>query len=241
MNLSRLAWLPLLLCVGLVHADEISELKAELQKQLPDMQLQSLTPVGQTGLYEAVIDDRIYYFTADGQYLLQGDILALESRENITEARRLEVKKALLERINEDEMIIFAAKKPDYAVTIFTDVDCGYCRELHRQVKDYNDLGITIRYMAFPRAGAESESANKLIEVWCAKDQQKAMTDAKAQREVNKTSLCEDNPVAEQFEIGGKLGVRGTPAIFLEDGQMLPGYLPPKKLREVLDEYIGSR
>jgi thiol:disulfide interchange protein DsbC len=241
MNLSRLAWLPLLLCVGLVHADEISELKAELQKQLPDMQLQSLTPVGQTGLYEAVIDDRIYYFTADGQYLLQGDILALESRENITEARRLEVKKGLLDRINEDDMIIFAAKKPDYAVTIFTDVDCGYCRELHRQVKDYNDLGITIRYMAFPRAGAESESANKLIEVWCAKDQQKAMTDAKAQREVNKTSLCEDNPVAEQFEIGGKLGVRGTPAIFLEDGQMLPGYLPPKKLREVLDEYIGSR
>lgn len=241
MNLSRLAWLPLLLCVGLVHADEISELKAELQKQLPDMQLQSLTPVGQTGLYEAVIDDRIYYFTADGQYLLQGDILALESRENITEARRLEVKKALLDRINEDDMIIFAAKKPDYTVTIFTDVDCGYCRELHRQVKDYNDLGITIRYMAFPRAGAESESANKLIEVWCAKDQQKAMTDAKAQREVNKTSLCEDNPVAEQFEIGGKLGVRGTPAIFLEDGQMLPGYLPPKKLREVLDEYIGSR
>lgn len=241
MNLSRLAWLPLLLCVGLVHADEISELKAELQKQLPDMQLQSLTPVGQTGLYEAVIDDRIYYFTADGQYLLQGDILALESRENITEARRLEVKKALLEQINEDDMIIFASKKPDYAVTIFTDVDCGYCRELHRQVKDYNDLGITIRYMAFPRAGAESESANKLIEVWCAKDQQKAMTDAKAQREVNKTSLCEDNPVAEQFEIGGKLGVRGTPAIFLEDGQMLPGYLPPKKLREVLDEYIGSR
>ncbi|WP_417550170.1 thioredoxin fold domain-containing protein [Methylophaga sp.] len=241
MNLSRLAWLPLLLCVALVHADEISELKAELQKQLPDMQLQSLTPVGQTGLYEAVIDDRIYYFTADGQYLLQGDILALESRENITEARRLEVKKGLLDRINEDEMIIFAAEKPEYAVTVFTDVDCGYCRELHRQVKDYNDLGITIRYMAFPRAGAKSESANKLIEVWCAKDQQKAMTDAKAQREVNKTSLCEDNPVAEQFEIGGKLGVRGTPAIFLEDGQMLPGYLPPKKLREVLDEYIGSR
>jgi len=241
MKLSRLAWLPLLLCVSLVHADEMTELKAELQKQLPDMQLQSLAPVGQTGLYEAVIDDRIYYFTADGQYLLQGDILALESRENITEARRLEVKKGLLDRINEDEMIIFAAKKPEYTVTVFTDVDCGYCRELHRQVKDYNDLGITIRYMAFPRAGAESESANKLIEVWCAKDQQKAMTDAKAQREVNKTSLCADNPVAEQFEIGGKLGVRGTPAIFLDDGQMLPGYLPPQKLRDVLDEYIGSR
>ncbi len=240
MNLSRLIWLPLLLCMSLAHADEMSELKAELNKQLPDMQLQSLAPVGQSGLYEAVIDDRIYYFTADGQYLLQGDLLALESRENITEGRRLEVKKALLDRFNEDEMIIFAAKKPDYTVTVFTDVDCGYCRELHRQVKDYNGLGITIRYMAYPRAGAESESADKLIEVWCAKDQHKAMTDAKSQREVKKTSLCDNNPVAEQFEIGAKLGVRGTPAIFLEDGQMLPGYVPPQKLREILDEYLGS-
>lgn len=240
MKISRLVWLPLMLCMSFVHADDMAKLKAELKKQLPDMQLQSLSPVGKTGLYEAVIDDRIYYFTADGQYLLQGDLLALESRENITETRRMEVKKVLLDNLNEDDLIIFAAKESDYTVTIFTDIDCGYCRELHRQVKDYNKLGISIRYMAYPRAGAESESANKLIEVWCAKDQQKAMTDAKAQREVKKTSLCENNPVAEQFEIGGKLGVRGTPAIFLEDGQVLPGYVPPEKLREILDEYLGS-
>ncbi|MCL5975150.1 MAG: thioredoxin fold domain-containing protein [Gammaproteobacteria bacterium] len=240
MKLSRLVWLPLMLCMSFAQADDMTKLKAELKKQLPDMQLQSLEPVGKTGLYEGIIDGRIYYFTADGKYLLQGDLLALESRENITEARRLELKKAILDDLNEDSLIIFAAKKPDYTVTIFTDIDCGYCRELHRQVKDYNKLGISIRYMAYPRAGAESESANKLIEVWCAKDQQKAMTDAKAQREVKKTSLCENNPVAEHFEIGGKLGVRGTPAIFLEDGQMLPGYVPPKKLREILDEYLGS-
>jgi len=240
MKISRLVWLPLLLCMSLVHADDMTKLKAELKKQLPEMELQSLSPVGESGLYEAIIDDRIYYFTADGKYLVQGDLLSLESRENITETRRIEVKKGLLDKLNEDDLIVFAAKKPVYTVTVFTDIDCGYCRELHRQIKDYNNLGITVRYMAYPRAGAESESANKLIEVWCAKDPQKAMTDAKAQREVKKTSLCENNPVAEQFEIGGKLGVRGTPAIFLEDGQMLPGYVPPEKLREILDEYLGS-
>ena len=240
MKLSQLMWLPLLFCMSVTYADDLSELEAELKKQLPDMQLQSLTPVGKTGLYEAIVDDRIYYFTADGKYLLQGDLLALESRENITESRRIALKKGLLDNLDEKELIIFAAKKPDYTVTVFTDIDCGYCRELHRQIKDYNDLGITVRYLAYPRAGAESESANKLIEVWCAKDQQKAMTDAKAQREVKKTSLCDNNPVAEQFELGGKLGVRGTPAIFLEDGQMLPGYVPPQKLREILDEYLGS-
>lgn len=241
MKICRLLWLSLLLCMNAVHADDMSKLKTELKKQLPDMELQSLTPVGKTGLFEAIVDDRIYYFTADGNYLVQGDLLSLESRENITEARRLELKKRLLKNLNEDDLIIFAAKKPDYTVTVFTDVDCGYCRELHRQVKDYNDLGITIRYGAYPRAGVESESANKLTEVWCAKDQHKAMTDAKAQRQVKKTSLCENNPVAEQFEIGGKLEVRGTPAIFLENGQMLPGYVPPEKLREVLEEYLGSR
>jgi len=240
MKLSQLMWLPLLFCMSVTYADDLSELEAELKKQLPDMQLQSLTPVGKTGLYEAIVDDRIYYFTKDGKYLLQGDLLALESRENITESRRIALKKGLLDNLDEKELIIFAAKKPDYTVTVFTDIDCGYCRELHRQIKDYNDLGITVRYLAYPRAGAESESANKLIEVWCAKDQQKAMTDAKAQREVKKTSLCDNNPVAEQFELGGKLGVRGTPAIFLEDGQMLPGYVPPQKLREILDEYLGS-
>ena len=240
MKLSQLMWLPLLFCMSVTYADDLSELEAELKKQLPDMQLQSLTPVGKTGLYEAIVDDRIYYFTADGKYLLQGDLLELESRENITESRRIALKKGLLDNLDEKELIIFAAKKPDYTVTVFTDIDCGYCRELHRQIKDYNDLGITVRYLAYPRAGAESESANKLIEVWCAKDQQKAMTDAKAQREVKKTSLCDNNPVAEQFELGGKLGVRGTPAIFLEDGQMLPGYVPPQKLREILDEYLGS-
>lgn len=240
MKLSQLIWLPLLFCMSVTYADDLSELEAELKKQLPDMQLQSLTPVGKTGLYEAIVDDRIYYFTADGKYLLQGDLLELESRENITESRRIALKKGLLDNLDEKELIIFAAKNPDYTVTVFTDIDCGYCRELHRQIKDYNDLGITVRYLAYPRAGAESESANKLIEVWCAKDQQKAMTDAKAQREVKKTSLCDNNPVAEQFELGGKLGVRGTPAIFLEDGQMLPGYVPPQKLREILDEYLGS-
>lgn len=110
MNLSRLVWLPLLLCMSLAHADEMTELKAELNKQLPDMQLQSLSPVGKSGLYEAVIDDRIYYFTADGQYLIQGDLLALETRENITEVRRMEVKKSLLDRIDEDDMIILPPK-----------------------------------------------------------------------------------------------------------------------------------
>ncbi|HSG92514.1 MAG TPA: thioredoxin fold domain-containing protein, partial [Methylotenera sp.] len=100
----------------------------------------------------------------------------------------------------------------------------------------YNALGIGIRYMAFPRAGVESESAKKLVQVWCSKDPKQAMTDAKAEREIKDATVCKDNPVIAHFEIGQRLGVEGTPALFLENGQMLPGYVPPERLREILDE-----
>lgn len=218
------------------ESDAGKALRADLQEAMPDMQLQSLTELGDSGLFEAVIADRIYYFTTDGKYLIQGDVLSLENRENLTQKRELGIKSDILSRQKSEDLIIFAPVKTDYMLTVFTDVDCAYCRKLHEQVDEYNALGIGIRYMAFPRAGVESESAKKLVEVWCAKDPQQAMTDAKAEREVKDAKVCKDNPVIAQFETGQRLGVEGTPALFLENGQMLPGYVPPQRLREILDE-----
>ncbi|AFJ01949.1 Thiol:disulfide interchange protein DsbC [Methylophaga frappieri] len=217
---------------------EVTALKDKLRQDVPEMQIQSLKPVGDSGLYEAVIDDRIFYLTKDGDYLIQGNVLALASRENITQQRQLEIKQAVLARQPESDLIVFAPENPDYMLTVFTDVDCGYCRKLHEQIAEYNDQGIGIRYMAFPRAGADSESATKLEQVWCAEDRQQAMTDAKANRDIN-GKVCEDNPVLAQFDTGRRLGVEGTPALFLNNGQMLPGYVPPAKLREILDEYAS--
>lgn len=241
----------LILAFGNACAEEVAEksdavkseesavaksLREDLLEAMPDMQLQSLTELGSSGLYEAVISDRVFYFTADGKYLIQGDVLSLESRENLTQRRELGIKSDILSRQNPEDLIIFAPEKTDYMLTVFTDVDCAYCRKLHEEIDEYNKLGIGIRYMAFPRAGVESESAKKLVEVWCANDPQQAMTDAKAEREVKDGKVCEDNPVIAQFETGQRLGVEGTPALFLENGQMLPGYVPPKRLREILDE-----
>ncbi len=220
----------------ITEADAAKSLRADLQEAMPDMQLQSLTELGDSGLYEAVISDRIFYFTADGKYLIQGNVLSLDSRENLTQRRELGIKTDILSRQKTEDLIIFAPEKTDYMLTVFTDVDCAYCRKLHEQVDEYNALGIGIRYMAFPRAGVESESAKKLVEVWCAKDPQQAMTDAKAEREIKDGKVCKDNPVIAHFETGQRLGVEGTPALFLENGQMLPGYVPPKRLREILDE-----
>lgn len=218
------------------ESDAAKALRAQLHEAMPDMQLQSLNQLADSGLFEAVINDRVYYFTDDGQYLIQGNVLSMATRENITQRRELGIKSDILSRQNPDDLITFAPDKTDYMLTVFTDVDCAYCRKLHEEVAEYNKLGIGIRYMAFPRAGIESESAEKLVEVWCAKDKQQAMTDAKAEREIKNGKICKDNPVIAQFETGQRLGVEGTPALFLENGQMLPGYVPPKRLREILDE-----
>lgn len=227
-------YLPLLAWMGLAHAD--TTLKAKLEAMLPGINVESLTPLDGTGLYEAVVDGELVYFSKDGRYVFQGDVIALESRENITATKRLDMKQKVLASLNEDDMIVFEPKDTQYTLTVFTDIDCGYCRKLHEQMSAYNDLGIKIRYMAFPRSGPDSDSFNKAVSVWCAEDRQQAMTDSKLGTNLA-TKDCQ-NPVRAQFEVGRRLGVTGTPALFLESGQLLPGYIPPMRLKQILDEQV---
>jgi thiol:disulfide interchange protein DsbC len=132
-------------------------------------------------------------------------------------------------------MVIFApAEKTDHTVTVFTDIDCGYCRKLHNEITDYTQNGIKVRYLMFPRAGFNSESYHKAVSVWCAENRQEAMTRAKRGESVT-PKKC-PNPVQEQAELGQSLGVQGTPSIILENGQMIPGYVPAAQLAQMLDE-----
>ena len=227
-------YISLLATMSLAQADVV--LKDKLEALLPGMIVQSLEPLENTGLYEALVDGEIIYFSKDGRYVFQGDIIDIESRQNITENKRIGLKKEVLASFNEADMIIFEPEKTNHTLTVFTDIDCGYCRKLHQQMSKYNALGIKVRYMAFPRSGLDSESFDKAVNVWCADDRKQAMTDSKsgANIEVNK---C-DNPIKDHFEAGRQLGVTGTPALFLESGQLLPGYIPPMRLKKILDEQV---
>jgi thiol:disulfide interchange protein DsbC len=218
-------------------ADE-AEIRDKIQATLPPgMAIESIQPAADTGLYEAVINGDILYFTPDARYVFQGDLLSLETRINLTDERLVQVRQSLLEGLDEKQMIIFEPKKTDYTVTIFTDIDCGYCRKMHSEMEQYLAEGIRIRYLFFPRAGIGSESYDKAVAVWCNKDKQDAMTRAKRLETVD-AKTCE-NPVADQYNIGRQLGVQGTPAMYLENGQSLPGYVPAAKLKQVLVENLG--
>ncbi len=190
------------------------------------------TPVD--NLYEVTFGTRLVYITGDGRFLVQGKLVDLETRTEITDQRLSELKKAALAKVGEDQMVIFGPQDAKYTVTVFTDIDCGFCRKLHSEMKQYNDAGIRIRYLFYPRAGIGSDSYKKAVSVWCADDRKAAMNAAKAGQSIE-ARTC-DNPVAEHYALGQAMRVQGTPALVLDDGEMLPGYVPADKLRAALDQ-----
>lgn len=196
----------------------------------------SETPVA--GLLEVQIDTEVVYFSEDGKYLLQGRLFNLETREDLTDNAKSGIRQDLIKSYDVSKQIVFSPKDPDYELVVFTDLDCGYCRKLHNQVAEYNEEGISINYMAFPRAGIGSESYDKYVSVWCADDNHKAMTEAKNGADPA-AKVC-DNPIKEQYDLGLQLGVSGTPAMVTSDGKMIPGYVPPKQLKERLDAMYKS-
>jgi thiol:disulfide interchange protein DsbC len=195
----------------------------------------SETPID--GILQVQINGDIVYTTADGKFLFQGRILDLDTREDLTEASKAGLRKELMVNIDAASQISFSPEEPVHNLTVFTDIDCGYCRKLHAQVAEYNKQGIAIHYMSFPRAGVGSRSYEKAVSVWCANDQQTAMTQAKLGAEPE-PHQC-DNPVAEQYQLGVDLGVTGTPALLTGDGLLIPGYIPPEKLRVRLDQLVS--
>lgn len=192
----------------------------------------SETPI--EGVLMVQVSGDVVYMTADGKFLIQGRVVNVETREDLTETAKAEGRRELLEGMDTSKQITFSPENPEYELTVFTDIDCGYCRKLHAQVQQYNENGIAIHYMAFPRAGIGSRSYEKAVSVWCAKDQQDAMTQAKMGADPDPLQ-CE-NPIAEQYQLGMALGVTGTPALLTADGTLIPGYVPPEQLRERLDK-----
>ena len=209
---------------------DLNQLQALLGEEKPD----SVKPTAIPGLYEVMLKSKIVYLSQDGRFLLQGELIDLKERTNLTEARLDTQRAKALAAIGEDQMVVFAPTEPaKHTITVFTDIDCGYCRKFHQEITDYNHNGIKVRYLMYPRAGIGSDSYDKAVAVWCSPDRRDAITRAKKGEAVEQKSC--PNPVKEQYELGQALGVRGTPTIILEGGQLIPGYVPAARLATMLD------
>jgi len=213
--------------------------RAVIAKKIPGVEIDDVRPSPIKGLYEVRIGGESVYATADGRYVISGDLYDIDAKVNLTEEGRSAERKTALAKIDEREAIVFSPASVKHTITVFTDVDCGYCRKLHSEIDKITDLGVRVRYLAYPRAGPGTDDWRKMEAVWCADDRKTAITKAKRGEEV-KSKNCGTTAVAKQFELGERLGVRGTPAIFTMSGEYIGGYLPPKEMLKRLEELEGG-
>lgn len=223
-----------ILQVSALQAQESPEqlIQSAIENTLADVEITSIRKTPIDGLYEVLIGPEVVYASSDGRFILQGDLIDLRQKRNRSEEIRSSVRSTMLDGIPHGEYIEFSPENPKHIIYVFTDIDCGYCRKLHRDMPKINQRGIAVRYLAFPRAGLGSKTHKQMESVWCADNRTKAMNEAKQGMRVTQKS-CE-NPVSKHFQLGRDIGVQGTPAIYTREGQHLSGYLPPDRLARAL-------
>lgn len=185
-----------------------------------------------SGFREVVVGGQTLYVSDDGRYLLQGSLYDIEAKQDLSQVTLASMRKALLDEVPESDYIVFAPDNPKYMVTVFTDIECGYCRRMHNELAAYNKLGIGFRYLAFPRMGPASEDFRDMESVWCSNNRNKALTDAKNGKKPQAMRCT--NPVMAHWTLGQRVGLQGTPMIIGANGMAGPGYLSPTQLLEWL-------
>ena len=211
--------------------------RAALIKLLPaGTKVDDLVPSPIPGVYQFVQGAEVSYLTADGKYYLDGNVYDMATRANLTEELRARARVMLINAVPESQMLIFSPKNPLYTITVFTDVDCQYCRKLHSEMAELNKLGVRVRYLFYPRTGPNTESWRKAEVVWCSADRNDTLTRAKAGGQLDMNKTCGPTPVAREYALGQSLGVRGTPAIVTESGDFIDGYMPPRDLLQAIKQ-----
>ncbi len=221
-------------------SDDYEHIRSKIASVVGQVTIVDIKPTGMPNLLEVEFaNGQAVYASDDGGFIIDGTLYQLQGdravniRKQRIEAKLQPVRQEAISRLDEEDMVVFSPQGEVRAtIYAFTDVDCGYCRKLHSEIQAYNQLGIEIRYLAFPRAGIGSNSYDKMVAIWCADDPQKAMTESKAGRSIE-MKTC-DNPVADQYAMGSRLGVTGTPSLITMDGQIMPGYLPAPRLAAAL-------
>jgi len=222
---------------ALAQDDAAELLKQELATKLLGVEATDISESPIEGLYQITVGTNVAYVSVDGRFLMRGEIYDIETSQNLTENVRASTRTEMLGSVDPDTILVFSPPDGEvrHTVTIFTDIDCGYCRQFHREIDRVNELGIAVNYLFYPRTGPDTESWMKADKVWCAADRNTAFTGATVGNVVPEET-CEETPVRAHFDLGIEVGVRGTPSIFSASGELLGGYLPPDELLAVLDE-----
>ncbi|MFQ5983630.1 MAG: DsbC family protein [Woeseiaceae bacterium] len=214
-------------------SQELEQVRARVSGTFAEIEPQHVTTSPVDGWYTIRKGAIVAYISSDGRYLMQGDLIDLDRQVNLSEASRDEARRELMSAIPEEHMIIFSPDEVKFTISVFTDVDCTYCRRLHSQINEYLEQGIRVRYLLYPRNGPTSQSWVKSERVWCSDNRNEALTLAKLDEEFQSRE-CDASMVSKHYLMGQDVGLQGTPAIVFEDGQLISGYVPAPILSEQL-------
>lgn len=214
---------------GFAHADDAAIKQSLARLGMANVEIQD-APVA--GMKTVMSNSGVLYISEDGKYLVQGPVYDISGSQPVNVTNKL-----LMGKLNalEKEMIVYKAAQEKHVITVFTDITCGYCHKLHEEMSDYNALGITVRYLAFPRQGVNSQAEKDMQSIWCAKDRNKAF-DAAIKGTAVEAASCELD-IKKHYALGVQFGIQGTPAVVLTDGTLIPGYQGPKDMKAFLDEH----
>ncbi len=210
----------------IAETDAVEKLKQALAKSMPLVKPDKISQSPIDGLYEVVVGSQVVYMSVDAQYMIEGDLYNLVTKENISENAKSVIRLAAINKLGADKMVVYKPETVKNTITVITDIDCPYCRRLHNEIPDYMKNNVEVRYIFMPLKG--TADMKKTVSVWCSDNQQQALDIAKSGGEVEEKTC--DNPIQEHLKLARELGVRGTPAIVLDNGELLPGYVPVAKL-----------
>ncbi len=207
-------------------ASGADKLRQVLAKTMPRVKPSDISESPIDGLYQVIVGSQVVYMSEDAKYMIEGDLYDLVTRKNISEDAKSSIRLAAINKLGSDKMVVYKPETVKDTITVITDIDCPYCRRLHNEIPEYMKNDVEVRYIFMPLKGAAD--MKKTISVWCSDDQQLALDIAKAGGEIEEKTC--DNPIKEHLKLARELGVQGTPAILLENGELLPGYVPVDKL-----------
>ncbi len=214
--------------------------RAVLKQLNPKIEVDRIGPAPMAGFREVVASGQVVYVSDDGKFLLQGGLLDVAKRKDLSEAALATVRSDVLKTLPMSDRIVYSPTgTPKHKVVVLTDVECGYCRKFHTEIAEYTKRGIEVEYLAFPRAGLGSADYRKMVSVWCADDRKQALTDAKNGRAVADKRCT--TPVDMQHAAGMRMGLTGTPMILTPEGEFVGGYLAPDALQQRLDQLAAER
>ena len=224
-------------------AEELEQVRDKVSEMFEEINRENIQRSPIDGWYTVRKGAVVAYISGDGRYLLQGDIIDLDTQVNLSESERNLARIEMMAELTDEETISFTPDEVKYSVAIFTDIDCAYCRRMHSQIDEYLAQGIEINYLLYPRSGPTSQSWVKAEQVWCADDRNEALTLAKVDKSFDSHN-CDSSMVSKHYSLGQNVGLTGTPAIVMSDGTLMPGYLPPNALAErlaVAEKFSAAR